>query len=390
MMIREWLYNARNRSADTGERPRPKNVRELRSGVPVVGSGVTIETAQSLSAVYRAISLIVNSISQLPLYSESGGTRVTGANEPAIIRQPNLHMSRGEFVSCIVRSLVLYGNAFWLAEGEHRGSAANLIPIHPAAISVDLDKNGVKIYSLNSKKYTRDQIGHIALNQLPGELLGKGPLQLAAPDIASALATRDHTAKYFSGDGQQPGGLLSTDDDLTADEVEEWKAAWNGYDLETETYTPTTYNPARVKVLGRGLKYQPLYPDPKSAQWIEARTFDTTTIARLFGIPSTLLLAALEGSSKTYANVEQEWIALARFCLTEYTQRIEDELTRFTPHGHRVKFNFEGLLRPDTTTRYQAHALALQNGFLTIDEVRKIEGLPPLHPTTSPEYNDGK
>ena len=44
-----------------------------------------------------------------------------------------------------------------------------------------------------------------------------------------------------------------------------------------------------------------------------------------------------------------------------------------------MRFNVDGFLRPDTTTRYAAHKVAIEAGFLTIDEVRAIEGLNPLH-----------
>jgi phage portal protein BeeE len=48
------------------------------------------------------------------------------------------------------------------------------------------------------------------------------------------------------------------------------------------------------------------------------------------------------------------------------------------PRGQRARFNLEALLRSDTTTRYAAHKVALEVGFLTVAEVRAIENLPPL------------
>ena len=42
-------------------------------------------------------------------------------------------------------------------------------------------------------------------------------------------------------------------------------------------------------------------------------------------------------------------------------------------------------MRPDTTTRYAAHKVAIEAGFLTIDEVRAIEGLNPLTETQKDE-----
>ena len=133
-----------------------------------------------------------------------------------------------------------------------------------------------------------------------------------------------------------------------------------------------------MRVLGKGLHYDPVLISPKDALWIEAQQFDTLEIARIFGVPSSLMMTAIDGNSMTYSNVEQEWLGFVRFGLMAYLRKIEDALTALTPRGQRVRFNLDALLRSDTTTRYAAHRTALEAGFLTRDEVRAIENLPAL------------
>ena len=41
-------------------------------------------------------------------------------------------------------------------------------------------------------------------------------------------------------------------------------------------------------------------------------------------------------------------------------------------------FEYESLLKTDTASRYDAYAVALSNGFLTVDEVRDYENLDPM------------
>ena len=118
--------------------------------------------------------------------------------------------------------------------------------------------------------------------------------------------------------------------------------------------------------------------NPRDAQFIESRNFNTLEIARLFGIPATLMLTATEGSSMTYSNVEQDWLGFVRFTLTKYLRKIEEALTTFTPRGQAVRFQISALLRSDTLSRYQAHQIALTAGFMTLNEIRAIESLPPL------------
>jgi hypothetical protein len=67
-----------------------------------------------------------------------------------------------------------------------------------------------------------------------------------------------------------------------------------------------------------------------------------------------------------------------------YLIPIEDALSTLVPRAQRVKFNVDGLLRSDLSTRYAAHAVGIGSGFLTVDEARAYEDLPPLTPETAP------
>jgi phage portal protein BeeE len=59
------------------------------------------------------------------------------------------------------------------------------------------------------------------------------------------------------------------------------------------------------------------------------------------------------------------------------------------PRAQYVKFNTGSLLRTDTKSRYEAHAIAIAAGFLTVNEVRELEDREPLpdapaEPATGP------
>ena len=43
-----------------------------------------------------------------------------------------------------------------------------------------------------------------------------------------------------------------------------------------------------------------------------------------------------------------------------------------------VKLNLDALLRPALTDRYESHATGIASGFLTINEARRLEDLPPV------------
>ena len=47
--------------------------------------------------------------------------------------------------------------------------------------------------------------------------------------------------------------------------------------------------------------------------------------------------------------------------------------------GTALKLDLDGLRRADTKTRFDAYAVALTNGFMDVDEVRRLEDLPPMN-----------
>lgn len=335
----------------------------------------TISEPRGLAAVYRAIQVLTTSAAQLPIDVEKAGNTLTHA--PQIVARPCIHLSRGDWVTHMVTGLALYGNAYALIERDSAGRAFNLRPLNPATVWVNLDpQTKAPRFGVEGRVLTAYDVLHAHLMPATvGDPFGLGPIQAARPDLVGARLVRDYAAQWFDGTGEPTGVLSSPSASLK--EAQETRNAWNGLDPDGKP-VDQSLNPTRVKVLGKGFTYQRLAINPKDAQWIESQEFSIVQIARLFGIPSTLALASPSGGSMTYSNVEQDWISFVRFTLMAYLRPLEDALTEATVRGQRVRFNLEGLLRTDTKTRYEAHSIGLAAGFLTIDEVRSIEGLPPL------------
>jgi HK97 family phage portal protein len=344
---------------------------------------ITPRSAVGLVAVYRAISILATAVSQLSLDVERAGIRLPDVQVPSLIRRPDIHRSRADFVEQLMLSLAVSGNAYILRRVVD-GETVNLDPLNPWECWPALDpKTEEKTIGYRGRQYTTDQIEHIALMPLPGSVLGLGPIQAAQVELAGARDVRDYSQKWFTETGQ-PAAVLSTDQATTDADLKLMRNAWNYLDAAGEPIDAGS-NPSRVRVLGKGMKYQPIFISPRDAQWIESQKFNTTQIARLFGVPSSLMLAAVEGSSQTYQNVEQEWIGFTRFTLMAYIRKIEEALTAVTPRGQTVRFNVETLQRSDTKTRYEAHQLAIEMGLYSDAYARGIEGIPATAaPATTP------
>lgn len=331
-------------------------------------AGVSPSTALSISSVFRAVQIHQIAASQLSIDVDRRDQTIP---VPSLVRQPDQEMSRSAWIGKNIVSLATTGNAFWRVKRARRSDRITDLPVlNPHEVAILEDRKGRTFYSHKGTIYGRDEIQHLALLRVPGKREGLGPIQAARAELAGIIDLRDYASSWFNASGV-PSGVLKTEQVLSPEQAERYQVKW--------TSTPA----GQVRVLGHGLNYQPVLLNPADAQWLENQKFSVTQVARLMGVPASLMLAAVEGTSQTYANVEQDWIGYVRFSLMGYLREIEEALSVTLPRGQDARFSIETLLRTDTKTRYEAHKVGIDAGFLTVDEVRDIEHLGPM-PTTAP------
>jgi HK97 family phage portal protein len=219
-------------------------------------------------------------------------------------------------------------------------------------------------YAIGSMRLGSDEVLHIKGPCAPGAVRGMGLLESQFKTINLAQQQIDQASSLaVSG---VPTGLITTDDpDIDETGLALLKEQWLA-NQATRT----------VQALSAAVKFQPLSWKPEEAQMIEARKFTLTDWENMFGLP----LGWLGGStsSRTYANIEQDDINLLKFTLQDKVSQFEQTLSLAFPRGTQVRANLDAVLRTDTLSRYQAHAIAITAGFLTKDEVRELEHRPPL------------
>lgn len=333
---------------------------------------VSSRNPMSLSMVYRAITIhaIAGKQLSLSLYREdlSALGQDVRLDSTSFVRKPDLGLRRSRFVQRCIIDLASSGNCYWRNYYDEQGRIVNVELLRWPDVTVRRTPEGVLLYNIVgfARDFTEREITHLKLMPTAGSEYGLGPIQAARAEVEGALDLRDYQANWFT-ESPQPSGVLTSDLALngkTAKEAkDEFKASGGGK--------------RDVLVLGQGLHYEPIFLSPADALFVENMQFTTTQIARLFGTPSSLMLANVEGSSQTYQNVEQDWLGFIRFGNMDYLTEIEDSITDLLPRGQYVKFNIEALLRTDTKSRYEAHKLGIDAGWLLKSEVRRIENLPP-------------
>lgn len=370
MGIKEWLGFSDAHEATPDAEP---EVRAEEDPTPPVipsrlisPSAVTAGDALGLSAVYRAVSLKATAMRQLSIDVFNGQGNAQGL--PLWLRKPGVNLSWRAFVEQTTVSLNLTGNAYWrVRRFDDSGKVESLEVLNPHDVLIDTSETGrVTGYQHRGFKLGVDDIKHLSALRVPGSPYGLGPIQAAQAELRGALDTNEYSSNWLA-DNDVPSGVLSSDVALTDKAAKDAKDAW-------KNSHGGTYD---VAVLGSGLKYSPVFLDPESAQWLESRQYSAVEIARMFGVPLSLMMAALSGSSLTYTNLQDELRAWVRFGLPEIGE-IEDALTDLLPRTQTARFNTEGFLRLDTAARYAAHAQGIAAGWLRPSEVRDIEGLPEI------------
>lgn len=328
-------------------------------------SGVTTNDALSLASVYRSVSIIATAMKQLGIHAYREDIKVTPT--PLWLRQPDPNFTREVWMEQTINSLALSGNAYWLISRNPRGETIGLEVLNPFDVLINTDDYGTPVsYTYRGiTNYALTQVQHLALMRVPGNVYGLGPIQAAQKELLNARDTRDYASAWFTDSGV-PSGVLKSDQMLSPDAAQAAKEAWNA----------TAGAKHGVAVLGNGLNFQAMYLNPRDAMFIESQAWNVQQIGRLFGIPANMLMASVDGNSMTYTNMEQEQMAFVRYTLSQYIVEIESALSFLASRNTEVKVNVDSLLRSDTLTRYQAHQIALQAGWMTIDEVRQIEDLP--------------
>lgn len=146
-------------------------------------------------------------------------------------------------------------------------------------------------------------------------------------------------------------------------------------------YTGTA-NHHRPLLLTEGGEAKTLSMSAEDAQLIESRQFSVIDICRFFGVPP-VMIGETEKTSSWGSGVEQMARWFTTFTLNDHLTAIEQELeAKLFRDGFFAEFDESELTRGDTKTRGEFYRIARgsmqEPGFMTTNEIRAAEGLPPI------------
>lgn len=373
----------RGRAAAPQESTRAITEFALVDGTPLFGSSAAgrYRGAMSLPGAWRASLLLSDLIGQVPWDAYDGSTLITP--RPPLLEQPSTLDTRMTTMSSIALDVIHDGNGVLVtAQRDDDGWPTAALPVAAQRMSVrrhegrveyqvggeDLDELGVSTAPAWARFDAADVI-HVKGPCAPGDLRGMGVLEAhlsGTGDGALELAHElQRQAGAIGGHGVPTGLLRSTNPDATRSDLMVMKAGW----LEAQ-------RARTVAAVNATTEFEPLSWNPDELQLVEARKLSLQDQALIYGVPLSFL--GVETSNRTYRNDESEGISLLKFYLGGHIARIEAALSACFPPGVRVVADLDFVMRSDTLARYQAYAIGLADGHLTLAEVREMENRPPL------------
>jgi HK97 family phage portal protein len=334
------------------------------------GFVINQNTAFEVVAFWSAVSLISDTIATLPVDSfiRQDGNRRPYRPRPAWVDQPDVDMTRQAHYQQVLVSLLVSGNSYTRVFRNSNGDVVNLVVLDPQTVTVKRSALGRKIFVVDSedKSLTSEDIIHITDLIQPGSLTGLSRVERLKEALGLSAAMQSFASRFF-GTGATTQGIIEFPGNLTPDQAKNLR---DGFDSAHRGFRRAH----KTGVLSGGATYKQTTVPNDAAQFLESRRFSVEEIARAFNIPLSMM--GVPGT-QSYASVEQNAIQFVTHTLRPYIEKLEWAYSRLLPVEAFLAFNTNGLLRGDFNSRISAYATGLQSGFMSVNDVRRLEDYSP-------------
>lgn len=331
----------------------------------------------SVSAVFRAVSLIAGTLATLPLRTlqpHTDGTQTRGAS---FLDSPGMDVHTSyEWKELVAVCLLLHGNAYCQHVYNRNGAIMGLNLLQPTAVTAERNEDlpGGRLYKIRLDDGEIIEMDARELTHIPGVSLdgvsGMSPIGAARLAIATSKAGERAAHHRFTSGAMVAGLVTPEDDDLDPDEAQTVKESVNAAMTGPE-------NAGAIAVINRRLKFQPWMMNSAEAQFLGSRTFQIEEIGRLFGVPPHLL-GLTEKATSWGTGIAEQNRGLARYTLLPWTTRIEQRLSKLVPGSRKAEFDYAGLLAPAPEDEIALLLQQVNGGLITPNEARRVRNLPPM------------
>ena len=346
------------------------------------GIRVTADNSMACSAYTACIRVISDAVSSLPLHVyerlANGGKAKAPANPVyrLLHMQPNPWQTAQEFRDWMTGMYLHYGASYAEIRPGARGAVSELWPLHSSRMEAERLEDGRLRYRYKEPSgkittYSQDQIFALRFTTEDG-IKPIPTYKLFQNVIGLSQALETHAATYF-GSGARPGVILESDNPIPPEASERLREQWERMHRGPD-------RAFRTSVLPNGVKVRELSGSNESAQMLESRQFAVVECTRIFRVPPHMIQ---DLSRSTYSNIEVQGTEFLQHCLLPHLKRWESAISRdliVDDERYFAEHSVSGLLRGDHASRSAYYVSALQNGWMSVNEIRELENLNPIGP----------
>jgi HK97 family phage portal protein len=358
-------------------------------------TSLSSDSAMRCSAVFACVRLLAGAIASAPvrIYKRgAGGARELIDKHPfsnMLGARPNEHITASTFWKVMATNKVLNGNAYAAIKRGSSGRPTSLMPLRASRVTpyqaweLSLDtKLGVSPYRLfysvtwdngTITVIDQDDMIHVPNIGWDGKQ-GISTIRAGAQALGLALSAEESASKIFEN-GMVSQLALTYPNKLSP-------AATEALRDHIQNRHGGSKNHHKPLILTEGGDVKTMSMNADDAQLLESRVFSVIDICRFFGVPPVMVGESTKTSSWG-SGVEQMARWFVMFTLNDHLTDIEQEIGAklFRNSDHFAEFDESELTRGDTKTRAEYFKAALgsaqQPGWMSQNEVRSAEGLPP-------------
>lgn len=347
-------------------------------------AGIRVNEANALtySAVWACVKVISESTAALGwkvFAVRDDGSKEHQVRSPAnelLQRRPNPEQTPYVWREQMLAHALLWGNAYSEIERDGAGRPVGLWPITPDRVRLVRLPDMTLWYEVRAPEGfgagpalvpSRDMLHFRGLGY--DGLTGYSVVRLAALSMSVGVAAERFGASFF-GNGAHVSGVLKhpgkPSEEARKNLRESWERAYQGVGKAM-----------RTALLWEGMDWQQIGVPPEDAQFLQTRQFQVVEIARWFRVPPHKI-ADLERA--TFSNIEEQSIAFVTDTIVPWATRLEQEADAKLLVRPRqfTRINLNALLRGNTESRFKAYAGARQWGWLSVNDIRRLEDMDPI------------
>jgi len=336
------------------------------------------------SWVYACVSVISDEVAaiKLHLYKRTKGGAEEIFEHPLLdlLYKVNNFTTKFDHFWLTQQYLELTGEAPWLLE-KHGSEITGIYLLRPDKLTVKFDKEktvGGYLYEVSPMRKLPLEPEEVIFIKYPNPfrpLRGRGTLEAVAQTVDLDTYAEKWNLNFFYN-AARPDIILSTDKGLTDQQIkrirDQWQKKFRGVSKAF-----------KLAILEGGLKVDRLQLSQRDMDFLNQMKFSRDKILSVFRVPKTAI-GITEDVNR--ANAEATDYVFALRTIRPKMQRIVEQLNEFLVpfFGDDLYLDFTDPVPENLDVKLREYENSLKNGWRSINEVRELEGLPPIENGDAP------